>query len=119
MNVGKLDKLFEDRYISTKEAANILGISQTLLSKWCTEGFLGAKVGGRFYVDRKDLDTFTKKRGNPNFQNSDYQEELSRKRRDSRISSQEAEKALETPPEAPAGKMSVRTGGIMMGRRRH
>ena len=116
--MGKLDKLFEDRSISTKAAANILGSSQSLISKWCNDGFLGAKVGGRYYVDRKDLDAFTKKRGNPNFQNSEYQEQLAVKRRDHRISSQEAEKALETPPEAPAGKMSVTTGGIMMGRKR-
>ena len=117
-DMGELDKLIEERYISQKEAADICGVAAQSLSKWCREGYMGAKVGGRYIIDRKDLDQFVKTRGNPNFKSDAYQQKLATDRRNKRISSQEAEEALQRAAEAPQEPVEEKAGGIMMGRRR-
>ena len=110
--MGALDQLISDRYVSTKEASDITGIDQASITRWCRSKFFGAKVGGRYIIDRNDLDQFVKKRGNPNFHKPEYQNELARKRRDTRISLQEAaDKLYEVCNEPEPGQ-------IMMGRKR-
>lgn len=117
--MGALDNLIADRYVSTKEASAISGIDQASITRWCRSKFFGAKVGGRYIIDRNDLDQFVKKRGNPNFHKPEYQTELARKRRDTRISSQEADEKLNEvacdKPKAACDKPKF--GGIMMGRK--
>lgn len=116
--MGALDQLIADRYVSTKEASDITGIDQASITRWCRSKFFGAKVGGRYIIDRNDLDQFVKKRGNPNFHKPEYQNELARKRRDTRISSQEAADKIYEACNKPEPLHKTELGQIMMGRKR-
>jgi len=118
--MGELDNTVSERYVSTKEAAAICGIDQASITRWCRSKFFGAKVGGRYIIDRHDLDAIVKKRGNPNFHKPEYQNELARKRRDSRITAQElADKIKVACDNAEVASDNAGHGGIMMGRKRN
>lgn len=110
--MGKLDSIIAERYISTTQAASIIGCTVAQVQAACKQGMLGVKVGKNWILDKTDLDPIPKKRGNPNFHLESYQDTLKEQRREERIAADELEKAIEKKPEKP------RTGGIMMGRRR-
>ena len=112
--MGELDKLIEERYITTTQASKIWGIHKDTINRWCRSGYIGAKIGGRYIVDKIDLESISKKRGNPNFHDKEYQDNFARQRRDDRISSQEAAEALDSRVK----DTEPVTGGIMMGRKR-
>ena len=116
--MSELDNTVSERYVSTKEASAICGIDQASITRWCRSKFFGAKVGGRYIIDRLDLDMIVKKRGNPNFHKPEYQNELARKRRDSRISAKELADKLQVACDNAEGACdNAAMGGIMMGRK--
>ena len=108
--MGKLDRLVESRFVSTAEAAKLTGIPSTQLGNWCAAGYFGAKIGNRWIIDREDLTEFVGlAAGNPNFHSAEYQEKLTKQRREQRITAQEAAEALESPqtPPDPKPKSSI------------
>jgi len=115
--MGELDKLVEERYLSPTQAAAICGVETNALRRWCKDGYMGAKVGNRYIIDRNDLDQFVKSKGNPNFKLQSYQDAMARERRDNRITSSEAQEALDKAANMPQETVEDQTGGIMMGRK--
>jgi len=114
--MGKLDRLVESRFVSTSEAAKLTGIPSSQLCSWCAAGYFGAKVAKRWLIDREDLKEFVGlAAGNPNFHSQEYQEKLTKQRREQRITAQEAAEALESPQTPPDSKPKP---SIMMGRKR-
>jgi excisionase family DNA binding protein len=56
--------------LSTAEAADYLGLSETRVRQLCARGAIGAKVGGRYIISQDELRQFAKiprPVGNPNF----------------------------------------------------
>jgi excisionase family DNA binding protein len=55
-----------DKFISVKDAAFALHISMRRVQALCKAGRLGAKVGGRYLITKKEVDLFIRRpAGNP------------------------------------------------------
>lgn len=58
------------RYHTTAEAAEILGIDQSLVRRYCEQGRLGEKIGRNWAIEAGELKAFKKVKrrpGNPTF----------------------------------------------------
>ncbi len=56
--------------LSVPQAAIVLGVSETRVAKFCREGRIGQRVGGRWIIDHEELAEFAaieRPTGNPAF----------------------------------------------------
>lgn len=51
--------------LSTSEAAQILGVSQRLIGRYCKQGRLGQIVSGRYLITRDEIRKFRKIKRHP------------------------------------------------------
>ncbi len=48
------------RFVSVPQAATVLGITPSLLTRYCRAGRIGEKVGCRWLISSEELDAFRK-----------------------------------------------------------